>query len=178
MRDTTVADCFRTRIGYTDCFTNPKLKSVADCFRTRIGYTGPRLAKLSAAVADCFRTRIGYTYRRAHVAHFGVADCFRTRIGYTIHAPLEGATQQASDTNCGVLVSPNTPVRGCNRRLFDFCEHPEVLEGLDPHWLVRDVIALRQINPECPLFSSMNGFASNQSRMTPFLPRHVLRIVE
>jgi hypothetical protein len=55
--------------------------------------------------------------------------------------------------------------------LFEFCEIPEELEGLDPHWRELGVIALRQINPECLLFSSMNGFESNQSRMTPFLPR-------
>ena len=118
------------------------------------------------AMCSCFNSRP----RRRRYQHV-CRHYFSVRV--SIHAPEVGATQQASDTNCGVLVSPNTPVRGCNRRLFEFCEHPEVLEGLDPHWLERDVIAFRQINPECPLFSSMNGFESNQCRMTPFLTQNL-----
>ena len=56
-----VADCFRTRIGYTSTSHLLSRLNVADCFRTRIGYTHCGDWKLPLRVADCFRTRIGYT---------------------------------------------------------------------------------------------------------------------
>ncbi len=48
---------------------------VADCFRTRIGYTLGALEYTLHCVADCFRTRIGYTtdIRSAPVSRLRIA---------------------------------------------------------------------------------------------------------
>ena len=118
-----VADCFRTRIGYTEIYVAQDLKAVADCFRTRIGYTDtarvPLDLRLRTAFGPGLVTLKTLTWQKAQSLRtaFGPGLVTLTRLPVSSHLTLRTAfgpglvTLAALSRNerfsCGLLSDPD-----------------------------------------------------------------------